>query len=576
MNGSMKKIADISHYQGSINWTEARKELSLVIFRASVGMKQDQKYLENASACGIPYGVYHYVKAGTAEEAEQEARFFVESANRAAGKPLFYIADIEYKAQTAATTEAVCVAFLETLQKLGCAKIGLYINTRYPWAGTAIGMCDIMWIPHWGKNDGEVPAAQYMPKHACDLWQYTSKGRVAGVSGNVDLNKIIGSKSLEWFTGQKEENMSDTNRVQVPFTNEHFVAFLRQMVGAPYWYGTCMYKCTESLRARKAKQYPSHYGSSRTARYKRDIAGKKVCADCIGAAKGYAWTNGGQGVIEAIGTDKSITSKYGSNGCPDKGANGMFAWAKTKGAAWGTIETLPEIPGLAVTHSGHVGYYVGGGKVIEFKGFNYGCVESDLKKGKWTHWYELPFIHYGEATQPDTPNTPETPTKITLGARLLKRGSKGGDVTELQRILVGLGYDLGTYGPDGNGVDGDYGAATEKAVRKFQSTQQIMIDGVYGNTTHAALMGVLADKDATEPDDGGDTPTEEISGKRVEVTGENVNVRTGAATTYKIITRVNAGDAFPFVATAEAYDWHAVEVGGKIGWISGKYSVVKG
>ena len=188
MNGSMKKIADISHYQGSINWTEARKELSLVIFRASVGMKQDQKYLGNASACGIPYGVYHYVKAGTAEEAEQEARFFVESANRAAGKPLFYIADIEYKAQTAATTEAVCVAFLETLQKLGCANIGLYINTRYPWAGTAIGMCDIMWIPHWGKNDGEVPAAQYMPKHACDLWQYTSKGRVNGIKGNVDCN----------------------------------------------------------------------------------------------------------------------------------------------------------------------------------------------------------------------------------------------------------------------------------------------------------------------------------------------------------------------------------------------------
>ena len=130
----MKKIADISHYQGSINWTEARKELSLVIFRASVGMKQDQKYLENASACGIPYGVYHYVKAGTAEEAEQEARFFVESANRAAGKPLFYIADIEYKAQTAATTEAVCVAFLETLQKLGVSAV----DARVLAAGTLL------------------------------------------------------------------------------------------------------------------------------------------------------------------------------------------------------------------------------------------------------------------------------------------------------------------------------------------------------------------------------------------------------------------------------------------------------
>ena len=52
-------------------------------------------------------------------------------------------------------------------------------------------------------------------------------------------------------------------------------------------------------------------------RYKDDIAKKKVCADCIGGAKGYAWTNGGQGVLEAIGTDKGISNKSGANGCPD-------------------------------------------------------------------------------------------------------------------------------------------------------------------------------------------------------------------------------------------------------------------
>ena len=67
------------------------------------------------------------------------------------------------------------------------------------------------------------------------------------------------------------------------------------------------------------------------SRYKQDIANKAVVSDCIGGCKGYAWTNGGQGVLEAIGTDKAITSKYGSNGCPDKGANSMFSWAKKKG-----------------------------------------------------------------------------------------------------------------------------------------------------------------------------------------------------------------------------------------------------
>jgi len=78
-------------------------------------------------------------------------------------------------------------------------------------------------------------------------------------------------------------------------------------------------------------QYPAHYGSSRTARYRDDIAKKKVCADCVGLIKGYQWTNGGQGVIESIGTDRTFSSKYGGHGCPDKSANGMFSYAKSKG-----------------------------------------------------------------------------------------------------------------------------------------------------------------------------------------------------------------------------------------------------
>ena len=78
-----------------------------------------------------------------------------------------------------------------------------------------------------------------------------------------------------------------SERINIPFTNEHFVAFCEKMVGQPYWYGAVVYKCTENLRARKAKQYPAHYGSSRTARYRDDIAKKKVCADCVGLIKGY-------------------------------------------------------------------------------------------------------------------------------------------------------------------------------------------------------------------------------------------------------------------------------------------------
>lgn len=390
----------------------------------------------------------------------------------------------------------------------------------------------------------------------------------------------VGAKISANYGKDDESEMAEntTNRALIPFTNEHFVAFLREMVGRPYWYGTCIYKCTNSLRSRKAKQYPSHYKDNRTATYNKHIAAKEVCADCIGAAKGYAWTNGGEGVVEAIGNDKSITSKYGSNKCPDKGANSMFAYAKDKGMPWGAISTIPEIPGLAVTFSGHVGYYIGNGKVIEFKGFSYGCKETVLSAGKWTHWYMLPFIDYGTDANTDTPAQGSTtePIKYTLGSRLLKRGSKGDDVAHLQSILVEeMGYDLGTYGAKGDGVDGNFGEKTEKAVKRFQSFAQIEVDGKYGSITHKALMGVLDDiakgENGSDGDDTPDTP----SSKHIYVTGSSVNVRSGPATTYKVLTRVNKGDTMPYIATAEALGWHAVEIGGKIGWISGKYSSVE-
>ena len=389
----------------------------------------------------------------------------------------------------------------------------------------------------------------------------------------------VGAKIAANYGKDDESEMAEntTNRVLIPFSNEHFVAFLKEMVGRPYWYGTCIYKCTNSLRTRKAKQYPSHYGDSRTATYNKHIAAKEVCADCIGAAKGYAWTNGGEGVVEAIGNDNSITSKYGSNKCPDKGANSMFAYAKDKGMPWGAISTIPEIPGLAVTFSGHVGYYIGNGKVIEFKGFSYGCKETVLSAGKWTHWYMLPFIDYGTDADTDTPAQGSTtePIKYTLGSRLLKRGSKGDDVAHLQSILAGMGYDLGTYGEKNDGVDGSYGEKTEKAVKRFQSFAQIEVDGKYGSITHKALMGVLDDITKGE-NDGADDDTPVIpAGKHVVTTGDSVNVRSGPATTYKVLTRVNKGDIMPYVATAEALGWHAVEINGKIGWISGKYTEVK-
>ena len=282
-------------------------------------------------------------------------------------------------------------------------------------------------------------------------------------------------------------------RIDTPFTNEHFIAFCEKMLGQPYWYGTCLYKCRASLLASKTRQYPSSYVTSRTSRYQQDIEQKKVAADCIGACKGYAWTGGGIGVLESIGTDKTYASKYGSNGCPDKGATGMFTYAKSRGMDWGVIDTLPEIVGLALYKSGHAGYYAGNGYAIEWKGFSYGCVKTKVAGRGWTHWYKLPFIDYGDCNV-TVPAPVENTASYALGDRLLKKGVSGADVTALQNALLKLGYALPRYG-----ANGKYGVETESAVLAFQKSTTLTQDGKYGSQSHAALMAALEKMTASEP-----------------------------------------------------------------------------
>lgn len=362
-----------------------------------------------------------------------------------------------------------------------------------------------------------------------------------------------------------------SERIKTPFTNEHFVDFCEKFTGQPYWYGTCVYKCTQSRLTSKSRQYPSHYTSSRMSRYKDDIAKKKVSADCVGMIKGYCWTNGGVGVLESIGTDKTFSNKYGAHGCPDKSASGMLTYAKSKGCAWGTIDTLPEIPGVALCSDGHIGVYVGGGYGVEERGFNYGCVRTKVASRKWTHWCQLPFIDYGDAVftggtgfKPDT-----SATEYSLGSRSLKKGCKGTDVKTLQELLIQLGYALAKYGPDG-----EYGSEIEKAVSAFQQRASVKVDGVYGSETHTALMNAVAEKDAAvepvQPDPVEPAPSEQ---KKVVIVCDSgtVNIRTGNDTKYSRITAAKAGAAFEWVVTAQN-GWHAIVVNGQVGWVSGKYS----
>lgn len=113
-------------------------------------------------------------------------------------------------------------AYVKKLRELGAQKVGVYIaHHLYQSFNLDLSDFDAIWIPRYGQNTGQLHDAK--PDYPCDLWQYTSVGRLQGYDGNLDLNILTGSKPLEFFTGVnvvpvsneiKTVNTPDTYTVQ--------------------------------------------------------------------------------------------------------------------------------------------------------------------------------------------------------------------------------------------------------------------------------------------------------------------------------------------------------------------------
>ena len=199
-------IIDISKWQPTVNYDKFVKATALIILRAGYrgtggGIKIDQCFVKHADALkqrGIPFGVYFYSIATNTSMAREEARMFYKWAKDY--NPLFWALDVE---KNEITHDAIA-AFADELRKLNLKRIGCYVaHNLYQKYGydTLRSLFDFTWIPRYGKNDGTIEGST-KPKFDCDLWQYPSTGKVAGISGNVDVNIITGTgKTLAWFLG---------------------------------------------------------------------------------------------------------------------------------------------------------------------------------------------------------------------------------------------------------------------------------------------------------------------------------------------------------------------------------------
>lgn len=187
---------DVSKWNGSIDWNAVKNSgVSYVIIRCGYrgsttgALIEDPAFrtnIQGATAAGLKVGIYFFTQAVNESEAVEEASMVLQLiSSYKISYPVFL--DVEASGGRAdsisrETRTAVCNAFCQTIQNSGYTA-GIYANKT--WFSTHINVNSLTQYKIWLAQYAAEPtytASKY------DLWQYTERGGVAGIKGNVDLN----------------------------------------------------------------------------------------------------------------------------------------------------------------------------------------------------------------------------------------------------------------------------------------------------------------------------------------------------------------------------------------------------
>ena len=187
----MIKGIDVSSWQGNIDFAKVKASgIDFVIIRAGYGRetRQNDNCFElnyrNAKAAGLDVGAYWYSYADSAEDAVKEAKACMEVIK---GKkfeyPIYF--DLEEQSQFAKGRnfcDSVIKAFCGELEKNGYLA-GLYCSTYYlnNYISNAVAGKYALWVAQYNYRC-TYTANKY------GIWQYSSEGRINGISGNVDMD----------------------------------------------------------------------------------------------------------------------------------------------------------------------------------------------------------------------------------------------------------------------------------------------------------------------------------------------------------------------------------------------------
>jgi lysozyme len=188
---------DVSHWQGTIAWPQvaaAGKSFAIAKATEGIGYRDDQ-YRRNkagAMANGIKFGAYHFARPEN--NPVREADWFVDNADYEHGM-LIPTLDLERTGGLGPTALTNWTrAWLERVEDRLGVKAMIYMSPTF-WRANlndtrwfADNGYSVLWIAHWGVTNPSLPADNWGSK-GWTFHQYTSDGRVPGISGRVDLNR---------------------------------------------------------------------------------------------------------------------------------------------------------------------------------------------------------------------------------------------------------------------------------------------------------------------------------------------------------------------------------------------------
>ena len=277
--------------------------------------------------------------------------------------------------------------------------------------------------------------------------------------------------------------------------------------------------------------------------------------------KALYWREHAARVWDCNGLAEGLYKDYTGTSINTQARYNYANWCDPKGK--GMIPAAYRMPGAAVFWSDgssgsihHVAYLIepvnagrpdGDWYLIEARGVTYGVVRTKLLSRKPNYWGLMTKYFDYENIQP---------REYHLGDRLLENGCEGADVKELQTALIELGYDCGKWG-----ADGDFGDATEIAVRAFQRDHGLDVDGQFGQKSCAAMTAALQ-----QIDERVDEP------KTVEIYGGNCYARSEPNTAGAILGVVYEGEKLVYGGQTAENGWHQIKFAGANAWVSNKYS----